>query len=142
MILIARYESILLTYARTDHGGRLCGCADVAACLTGYGVLRPVQGLLPDCKAVTSLAPRCWETVESVFPDREYAQDERLRDQGFGGEACRPSKDLPDKGPLSLNARKQPALGLEFGVAALLLKWLSGLDHGFLVVATTHSVIT
>ena len=104
MIPIAPNELVILRHAPADHGGRLCGHTDVAACLPGDNVLGPLRRLLTDCAVVVSPARRCRETAEALFPNLAYAQDDRLWEQDFGEDEGRPFEELPDLGPLSLDA--------------------------------------
>lgn len=109
MIPIARNELVILRHAPADHGGRLCGRTDVAACLPGDDVLRPLRRLLTDCEVVVSPARRCRETAEALFPGRGHAQDDRLWEQDFGEDEGRPFEELPDLGPLSMDALSRHA---------------------------------
>lgn len=104
MTPIAPNELVILRHAPADHGGRLCGRTDVAACLPGDDVLGPLRGLLTDCEVVSSPARRCRETAEALFPGRGYAQDDRLWEQDFGEDERRAFEELPDLGSMSFDA--------------------------------------
>lgn len=104
MIPIAQNELVILRHAPADHGGRLCGRTDITASLPGDDVLGALHGMLTDCEVVVSPARRCRQTAEALFPGRGHAQDERLWEQDFGGDEGRPFGELPDLGPLSLDA--------------------------------------
>ncbi|THH38181.1 histidine phosphatase family protein [Aliishimia ponticola] len=101
MTPIARDELILLRHAPADHGGRLCGRTDVAACLPGEEVLAPLRARLAGAQVVTSPALRCQATAQALFPDRTIPQDPRLWEQDFGTDDGRAFCDLPDLGPLT-----------------------------------------
>ena len=104
MTPIARDELVILRHALADHGGRLCGRTDVRACLPGDDMLAALRELLKECNIVVSPARRCRETAEALFPGREYSQDDRLWEQDFGKDEGRSFEELPNLGPLSLNA--------------------------------------
>ncbi|MFV0512878.1 MAG: histidine phosphatase family protein [Jhaorihella sp.] len=104
MTPIACDELIILRHAPADHGGRLCGRTDVAACLPDEGELAPLRRLLASCGVVTSPARRCVETAEALFPDRKMASDRQLWEQDFGADEGRAFSALPDLGPLSPEA--------------------------------------
>lgn len=104
MIPIARDELVILRHAPADHRGRLCGRIDVAAYLPSDDALEVLRSSLTDCEVAVSPARRCRETAEAVFPDRKYAQDDRLWEQDFGEDDGRQFEELPDLEPLSLDA--------------------------------------
>ncbi len=104
MTPIARDELVILRHALADHGGRLCGRTDVRACLPGDDMLAALRELLKECNIVVSPARRWRETAEALFPGREYSQDHRLWEQDFGKDEGRSFEELPNLGPLSLNA--------------------------------------
>ena len=104
MTPIARDELIILRHAQADHGGRLCGRTDVSACLPQVQTIQFLRHLLSGSSVVASPARRCRETATAIFKDIEIRQDERLWEQDFGVDEGKRFEDLPDLGPLPLNA--------------------------------------
>lgn len=100
---IARDELVILRHAPADHGGRLCGRTDVAACLPAPARLDPLRSLLAGCDSVSSPARRCRETAKALFPSRDPVTDPRLWEQDFGAAEGCAFADLPDLGTLSLD---------------------------------------
>ncbi len=110
-------ELILIRHAPALTGGRLCGRVDVPAALDDAPALaRTARALRDVADVITSPALRCRQTAAALFPALDPPSDPRLWEQDFGAEDGLAYADLPDLGPLSLEAlaARQPAGGESF----------------------------
>ena len=78
---------------------------DVPALLMDAAALARCRAALAGVRhVVTSPALRCRQTAKALFPRHDLASDARLWEQDFGREDGMKLSDLPDLGPLSLDA--------------------------------------
>ena len=101
---IAADELVILRHAPADHGGRLCGRTDVSAIVPDAGAMAPLRELVGHLRVVSSPALRCHQTAKAVAPGQDATEDARLWEQDFGTDDGRAFSDLPDLGPLPLDA--------------------------------------
>ncbi|HLQ88972.1 MAG TPA: histidine phosphatase family protein [Xanthobacteraceae bacterium] len=106
MVRTIATELLLIRHAPSLTDGRLAGRSDVPAdCsdLNALATLRAAIGQADYC--VTSPALRCVQTAAALWPDQPAPEtDERLWEQDFGDWEGLAYANLPDLGPLTLEA--------------------------------------
>ena len=117
MIRFDPAELILIRHAPAATNGRLCGRTDVSLQDPDPAALARASSALEAVRQViASPALRCRQTAAALFPGLTPSFDPRLWEQDFGIEEGVEYTDLPDLGPLPLEAlaTRRPPSGESF----------------------------